>query len=401
MSEQASNRKERVEGLIQLFSGIRKGENLGELVKENELLINRCVPSDIVFLVDELMLMNIPMHEMKKGINKLLNLLYKTISEYPSERSGKKTFLWYLEENNRLLDEKLQQLKPWIKEINKDPDNLETRDRLISGFREIEKFTLMYQVKENILFPLIEKFIPEYRCLQVMWSFHDDIRRNLKRMNSELVQDKTDLQALNRLSGDIFFNMYAIKFREERILYPFIREVIPANELDILTREIMETGLPYFQPVRVDAGSGELSSEGNKCDLGTGNITVEQIALIFNHLPVDITYVDEHNKVRYFSTPGKRIFPRAKAVIGRDVRNCHPPESVHVVEEIVETFRSGKKDSASFWINFKGEKIHIRYFAVRDAEERYRGVIEVAQEISEIQGLKGEKRLLDWSDNPD
>jgi DUF438 domain-containing protein len=118
--------------------------------------------------------------------------------------------------------------------------------------------------------------------------------------------------------------------------------------------------------------------------------------LIFNHLPVDITFVDEQNKVKYFSSPAKRIFPRTVAVIGRDVSNCHPKESVHVVEQIVESFRKGEKSQADFWIKMRGEFILIQYFAVRDALGNYKGVIEVSQEVSEIRALEGEKRLLDW-----
>ena len=117
---------------------------------------------------------------------------------------------------------------------------------------------------------------------------------------------------------------------------------------------------------------------------------------MFNHLPVDITFVDENNKVKYFSTPPKRIFPRTTSIIGRDVNNCHPPESVHVVEQIVEAFRDGTKDKASFWIKMMGDYILIQYFAIRDEEGNYRGVVEVSQEISEIKSLEGEQRLLDW-----
>ena len=140
------------------------------------------------------------------------------------------------------------------------------------------------------------------------------------------------------------------------------------------------------------------ATETGKIDLETGLVSIEQIKLLFNHLPVDLTFVDENNKVVYFSTPKKRIFPRTKAIIGRDVHNCHPPESVHVVEKIVESFRAGKKDVASFWINMKGQKLLIQYFAIRDEYQNYKGVVEVSQEITDIQQLKGEKKLLDWED---
>ena len=132
-------------------------------------------------------------------------------------------------------------------------------------------------------------------------------------------------------------------------------------------------------------------------DLKTGYLSAEQIMLVFNHLPVDITYVDENNKVKFYSTPEKRIFRRTNSIIGRDVKNCHPHESVHVVEQIVEAFRKGEKDKASFWIQLKGEFILIQYFAVRDELGNYKGVVEVSQEITEIRNIQGERRLLDWT----
>ena len=145
-----------------------------------------------------------------------------------------------------------------------------------------------------------------------------------------------------------------------------------------------------------DSAIDTKNMEDDLLDLHTGSLTLEQIILIFSHLPVDITYVDEHNKVRFFSNPPHRIFPRTIAVIGRDVNNCHPHESVHVVEKIVESFKNGSQHHADFWINMRGKKILIQYFAVRDKKGLYRGVMEVSQEITEIQSLEGERRILDW-----
>jgi hypothetical protein len=229
-----------------------------------------------------------------------------------------------------------------------------------------------------------------------MWSFHDDIKRNLKSAVEVLHKNEFDLKVFNRYIGDFFFNVYAIKFREERLLYPLVQEVVPEAILNSLFAESLEIGFPYYQPEIKGSISTENKTTSKRFDLETGNLTVEQIKLLFNHLPVDITFVDENNKVAYFSSPKKRIFPRTKSIIGRDVHNCHPPESVHVVEQIVASFRNGKKDVASFWINMKGEKLLIQYFAVRDEAGNYKGVVEVSQEISEIQNLQGEKRLLDW-----
>ena len=398
MSEFTNHKEVRVAQLVKLFEGILKGENLGQLVADNQKLIESTVPSDVISVVDRLVLMKIPMDDLKRGINKLLNLLYKTISEYPYYPPEKESFMGCLVENNRILDERLQEIRPLIREINKSQENEELRIALKDKFLEIEKFTTYYLIKENILFPVIEKYVPEFRCLSVMWSFHDDIKRNMKLIVEQLGNVNFDLKIFNRLSGDLFFNIYAIKFREERILYPLVVEIIPAEILNSLFKESPEIGFPFYTPAIIPEKSVKNESEENRIDLETGNLTVEQIKLLFNHIPVDITFVDENDKVVYFSSPKKRIFPRTKAIIGRDVHNCHPPESVHVVEEIVKSFRSGKKDVASFWINMKGQKLLIQYFAIRDDKGSYKGVVEVSQEISEIQNLKGEKRLLDWEE---
>jgi len=396
MSEFTQHKSARVKKLVKLFEGILKGENLSQLVTENQKLIDSTIPSDIISLVDQLVLMKIPMDGLKQGINKLLNLLHKTLSEYPYYPPVKQSYLGCLIENNRILDERLQQIKPLIREINKNPENAKLRNSLKSKFLEIEKFSNYYLITENILFPLIEKYVSEFRCLSVMWSFHDDIKRNMKLIIEQLGSQEFDLKVFNRLSGDLFFNIYAIKFREERILYPLVEEVVPEKELNALLRESIEIGFPFCQPEVISENAKVENQEVNLVDLETGKLTVEQVKLLFNHLPVDITFVDENDKVVYFSSPKKRIFPRTKSIIGRDINNCHPPESVHVVEQIIEFFRTGKKDVASFWINKKGQKLLIQYFAIRDENGNYKGVVEVSQEISEIQHLQGEKRLLDW-----
>jgi DUF438 domain-containing protein len=130
--------------------------------------------------------------------------------------------------------------------------------------------------------------------------------------------------------------------------------------------------------------------------LDTGRMTLEQINLMLKHLPVDLTFVGADDRVAYYSEGPERIFPRSPAIIGREVRNCHPPKSVHIVNKILDEFKSGSKDNAAFWIKLGGKFIYIRYFAVRDAEGIYRGTLEVSQDLTEIRKLEGENRLLDW-----
>ena len=398
MSEFTNHKANRVAKLVELFQLVIRGEMTSELVPRYQQVIDLTGPADVITVVDELMKLNIPMPELKKGINKALNLLGKSLQEFPYEPPVS-SFLHVLNQNNEQIDWRLKAIRPLLKEINQDTANQQLRNELSGKLIELSRIDLHYQIKENVLFPLIEKHLPDYRCLQVMWSFHDDIRRNLKETIQMLETTNLDMKKFNRLAGDIFFNIYAIKFREERILFPIISGIIPLEEMNSLIGESLEIGFPFAQPEiqseTKDQATSELSGE---VDLKTGYLSAEQIRLIFNHLPVDITYVDENNQVKFFSTPEKRIFRRTNSIIGRDVKNCHPHESVHVVEQIVEAFRKGEKDKASFWIQMKGEFILIQYFAVRDEDGNYKGVVEVSQEITEIRNLQGEKRLLDWED---
>jgi hypothetical protein len=398
MSEFTQHKEKRIAKLVELFKSVIRGEMTAVLVREYEEIIANTGPADVIAVVDQLVQLPVPMPELKKGINKALNLLNKALQEYPYQPPVSGSFLHVLIRNNEQLDLRLKTIRPLLKQLNQDQDNRSVRKELIGKFTDLSRLDLHYQIKENIFFPLVEKHLPDYRCLQVMWSFHDDIRRNLKEVIQLLGSENFDRKRFNRLAGDLFFNIYAIKFREERILFPVVTEIIHETELNALTAESLEVGFPFVQPEACSEEKVHSDSEfSGEVDLKTGRVSAEQIRLIFNHLPVDITYVDENNKVKFFSTPEKRIFRRTNSIIGRDIRNCHPHESVHVVEQIVEAFRNGTKDKASFWIQMKGEFILIQYFAIRDEQGNYKGVAEVSQEITEIRNIQGEKRLLDWT----
>jgi len=398
MSEFTNHKANRVEKLVELFRLVIQEEMTSELVASYQQVIDLATPADVIEVVDRLVQLQIPMPQLKKGINKALNLLNKSLQEFPYQPPVTGSFLDTLNQNNTQIDIRLKAIRPLLKEINQDSTSQTLRDNLLEKLTDLSRIDLHYQIKEHVFFPLVEKHLPDYRCLQVMWSFHDDIRRNLKEAIQLLNANDFDLKKFNRLAGDIFFNIYAIKFREERILFPIVSEIIPENELNTLIPESLEIGFPYISPEILpktnDTATTELSGE---VDLKTGHLTAEQIRLIFNHLPVDITYVDENNKVKFFSTPEKRIFRRTNSIIGRDVKNCHPHESIHVVEQIVEAFRKEEKDKASFWIQMKEEFVLIQYFAVRDEQGCYKGVVEVSQEITEIRNIQGEQRLLDWT----
>jgi len=147
---------------------------------------------------------------------------------------------------------------------------------------------------------------------------------------------------------------------------------------------------------RVEESVGEGNSAEENLQFEAGFLSKGEIDAILETLPVDITFVDREDRVKYFNKAGKRIFVRTKAVLGRKVQLCHPKKSIHIVNMILEAFRRGEKDSAEFWINMKDRLIYIRYFAVRNRDGEYLGTLEVTQDITEIKKIRGEKRLLDW-----
>jgi uncharacterized protein len=386
----------RLQKLAEVFYAIYHGKYGLHIIRQNEASLNETTPSDIVRLVDMLIKNNIPMAGLKTGINKFLNVVHKQLQLRENPVLPPDGLLDFCVRNNDEMDLLLKAVRPFIKKVNSNPDNPEVRSELQKYFSELEKYGAYYQIKENVLFPLLEKHWKEHRCVRVMWSFHDDIRKNLQQINLVLEEEILDLARFNRLAGDLFFNMSAIRFREEKILFPLIQETIPEESVNALLRESARIGFPFVQPeIPEEERSLETPFPG-VVDLESGKLTPEQIMLIFNNLPVDITFVDENDQLAYFSTPPDRIFIRTNTALGRNVRDCHPPESMHVVQEILDTFRKGERDSATFWIDIKGEKVLIQYFACRDTEGNYKGVIEVSQVISGIQSLTGEKRLLDW-----
>ncbi len=398
MSEFTQNQSRRIRLLQELCHLILDTGNAKPFLDQHPAFIEEVVPDDFIHLFDTMVLESQDWKALKTLTNKLLNIFYKQINQYPSLEPTPDSFLGWMIQNNQVMADSLQSLRPLYKQFMKDSQPSIHRQELLAAIIRLKLFTQHFTLKENILFPAIEKHWPHYRCIQIMWSFHDDIRDSLSILEAELSTSDYQLPIINRKMGDLFFNLLAIRFREEKILYPAILSSIEEDELEEMKWEAAAMGFPYISPE--EQFNQKLKSSEPKpshmLDLGTGHLMIEQIKLIFNHLPVDITYVDENDQVQYFSEPPHRIFPRTAAIIGRSVSLCHPPESVHVVEKIVDSFRKGEKDHADFWIRMKGRLLLIRYFAVRDQYSNYRGVLEVSQDVTNIQELTGEKRLLDW-----
>ena len=395
MSEYISNHSGRFEGLLRFSRELTETGNAKRLMSAYQELTDSVTDQEAMQVIDCLV-QEFPFEKVKANIGKLLNVFYKSLKNNEWEKPGEGHFLYYLMLENRAVEKIMGQMKEEIKIISKaeKPQVAQIRSLMAS----LKAYELHYIKKENILFPYIENSFPQHRCLQLMWSFHDDFRRLLKTIDELLGEQTIDKVRLNKTLGDLFFVVFPIVFREEQILYPVAYRLIPEKIWEEMTRQGAETGWCYINGPAVAENPLEvLSAMDGTINLGTGFLSPEQLILLFENLPVDITFVDEHDEVRYFSGAKHRIFPRSKAIIGRKVQNCHPRESVDVVNEIIDAFRNGTKDSADFWIQMKGRFILIRYFALRDEPGNYRGTIEVSQDVTGIRALEGEQRLPDWN----
>jgi uncharacterized protein len=275
----------------------------------------------------------------------------------------------------------------------------------------LKEFDCHYRRKEHLLFPYLEKYGFEGPS-KVMWGIHDEIRAQIKNLVAQLENASPVMTPMLASALESLVEaMRSMTYKEEKILFPTSLQLLKTEDWTAIYEQEHEIGhflssraaewspkpnatAPAPAPAAEASPAAPVSTAG-ELPLDTGLLSLEQINLMLRHLPVDITYVDEHDIVRYFSQSLERIFERTPAIIGREVQNCHPPQSVDRVQRILDDFRSGKREVAEFWINMGPRFVHIRYFAVRDTAGAYRGTIEVTQDLAPLRALEGERRLLD------
>ena len=391
----------RIENLTAYVEGLLNKKDGKELYLKYKQDIEGVTPAEVFEILYRQLHKGVTTGEILIFLDKIINVFYKSLTEYNWEKPRENTFLWFLMEENRALTAKLDGMKDVIK-----LEDFETRKQLlIPKVHELVEFKQHYLKKENLLFPYLERKMEKFNGLSIMWALHDETRKLLKDVGECLKSRSCDEKKLNIELGKLFFAMLGLVKKEELILFPAASEVICEGEWEDMLRQSYEYGFSFIEkpqavPHELDSREAKRFSEeigaGYEIKTETGTLSLEQIWMVFNSLPVDLTFVDEDNKVRFFSRPKDRLFPRSPAIIGRDVAKCHPPESVHMVHEIIEAFRGGMQDHATFWINLNGKMILIQYFALRDGKGKYRGVLEVSQDITEIKGLQGERRLLHW-----
>ncbi|MDY9917950.1 MAG: DUF438 domain-containing protein [Proteiniphilum sp.] len=273
---------------------------------------------------------------------------------------------------------------------------------IFNNFSDIDKH---YKRKEYQLFPFLEKHLITGPP-KVMWGKHDETRELLKNSHEALaspISGAEELKSIVQLVLDHTVEMIAgMIMKEEEILLPMSMDTLTEDEWYKIYQETPEFGYCLIDPEDEWAPGGMKVEKqefvtADAIRLSSGAFNLEELEALFLHLPIDITFVDKNDKVRFFSHSPNRVFERNRSIIGRDVRMCHPPGSVHIVEQILTDFRSGKENKAVFWMsNFQGRFIYIEYSAVRGKEGEYLGVVEVTQDITTMRKLEGDQRLLSY-----
>lgn len=404
--EPLATREARLEVLKDIIRQLHEGGDLEELKKRFAELIQDVTPTEISAMEQRLIEEGMPEDEVKRLCDVHVQVFKESLEGQPLPSSSPGHPLHTLMEENRALEKILARWDELLSLAEKGGERgaTENQEALRAVLDDLAALEKHYLKKENQLFPLLETKGVSGPS-KVMWAIHDDIRAGL-RAARQLVEAGPieELVARGRqLSGMISDMIY----KEEKILFPMSLEALNEEDWAKVKKGEEEIGYAWIEPGKEWQPPWSLKDSSPfprytrptpTVELETGSLEPEMINLILQSLPIDLTFVDSNDTVRYYSATQERIFPRSPAIIGRKVQNCHPPASIHIVNRILKAFKDGRRDVAEFWIQMKERLIHIRYLAIRDKNGAYRGCLEVSQDVTGIRNLQGEKRLLDWED---
>jgi len=408
MSELIDNSRKKKEILKHMILQLHSGE-APDVVRKRLIEVLQDIPyDDVVEVEQELISEGLPVEEVMRLCD-----IHSMVLDGHIDQTGAKSIPdghpvdTFKKENIELgkVNDQLYDMFDKVRNLKDDEltDWLIAVHGLFNSLMDVDKH---YQRKEYLLFPFLEK-AGITGPPKVMWGKHDEIRANIK-ASIEVVQEhgglsveeiKTAVNLVMRPAVDGVEDMIG---KEEEILLPMSMDTLTDQDWWSVYEQTMDFGFclydPEFdwKPENVEVSEVSYNTK-NSIGLSTGSFDKSELEALFRTLPIDLTFVDKNDKVKFFSLGPDRIFTRNRAIIGRDVRMCHPPHSVHVVDQILNDFKSGSQNSAAFWINMRGRFIYIEYFALRGSEGEYLGTIEFTQDLTNLRQLEGEQRLLSYS----
>jgi len=406
MSEMDEAKKKLLKEIIKQLPGGAPPEEVKEKFGE---ALKGVSSEDIIKVEQELVKEGMPREELQKLCDVHMAVFAEQLQGQELHLASGHPISILIEEH-RIMLERAEKLEEFIGMVEEACDSVYVGDvitelqTIAKEFQDSEKH---YLREENVVFPMAEKHgITEPPA--IMWMEHDKIRE-FRRDFANLIEkwNTMTFEEFKKRLGEIAKPLCSLLpshfYKENNILFPSTLQVTTIDEWIEARKEFDEIGYCCFTPTaaiaqmkteEINAKEAAISDKTVKFE--TGTLATEEIEGILDTLPIDISFVDKNDSVKYFNKAEKRIFVRTKSVIGRKVQQCHPEKSVHIVSRIVNSFKTGKKDSAEFWITMGGRLVHIRYFAVRDKNQEYLGTVEVTQDLTDIKKIEGEKRLLDW-----
>lgn len=411
MSKYLNNKEHKREILKRLIKELHNGRDFDEVKKEFGELVEGVEATEIADMEQQLINEGLPPEEIKKLCDVHAALFRDTLKMNDPQELIPGHPLHTLKYENDAAGKMLDDLGFIIQRLSSgERDFLSQigtlKEKIVFFKSNLDRH---YSKKENIFFPYLEKHNITGPP-SVMWSVDDEIRAMIKAFIGTLdtlgsVANAEKFSILQQSFLKLKDKVVEMFFKEENILTPMMKDALTEAEWVEIKEQIKDFG-PSFTELEEDdwkPGVQNLPSapaplKGDAIELDTGTLTPLEINTILKNLPVDITFVGKDDTVRYFSLGKDRIFTRTKSIIGRKVQNCHPPESVHVVEKIISDFKSAKHNTAEFWLELNGAFIHIRYFALRDENGEYLGTMEVSQDLTRLRALEGERRLLQYKE---
>lgn len=395
------SREQRLEQLKEIIKALHDGADFERLQEKFNATVGDIAPEEIAVLEQTLVNEGLPETEIKRMCHLHAAMFQNALekNDLPQVQPGHPVHT-YLQENACA--------KALIADIRQEASKAATDageavwpftvDRLAFLLQELAGIQIHYVRKENQLFPLMEKHgfsAPG----KVMWEVHDDIRAGFRRVKALLAEKKRteSLGAVLDLTNEI----EEMTRKEELILFPICLKLLTEEDWSRCRLGDDELGYafnvaPGAEWSATDVREAPKINAGNAIPLATGQLMPETINAILRNLPVDLSFVGPDDKVAYYSDSAHRVFPRSIAVIGREVKNCHPPKSVHIVTEILEAFKKGDRNKAEFWLELGGRFIHIQYLALHNDQGEYLGCLEVGQDATHLRSLAGQRRLLEW-----
>lgn len=409
MSELINNSLERKSKLKELILKLHHGESQEEVRKELLVSLSRIPYGEVVEVEQELISEGLPEQEVLDLCDAHSAVLEGRVDLSAAMNIPPGHPVDVMLNENKELKQLCTRIYDVITEIADDPtvDVAKNILQLRSMYNALYDVDKLYQRKEYLIFPYLEKegiTGPP----KVMWGKHDEIR-GLVKGAIEVLQ----VEGISRDELMATFDMVLLPAirqvvemgtKESEILFPMAMDKLTEAEWYEIARQSLEIGFCLYDPPtdwRPEWVQGsvleELNQNGDHIQLPSGSFSAEELMAILNTLPVDMTFVDKDDKVKYFSQGNERIFQRNRAILNRDVRLCHPPASAHIVDKIIDDFKSGKASRAPFWINMKGKMIHIEYFALRNEKGEYLGTLEMSHDVTTYRELEGEQRILSYS----